>query len=133
MTMIGHMGHRVIVVEDEAMVLLLLQDMLTELGCELVGTAARLEPALRLAAGTDFGVAILDVNLCGKRIDPVADVIAKRGLPIVFVTGYGVAFPADQWSGQVLSKPYEIDGLPRALEAAASVTARRPNEPLARQ
>ena len=86
MTLPGHRKCRVIAVEDEALVLLLLQDMLTELGCEIAGSATRLDSALRLAIDGEFDLAILDVNLHGKRIDPIADAIAGRGLPIIFVT-----------------------------------------------
>lgn len=119
----GKEGLKVIAVEDEAMVLLLLQEMLAEMGHDVVGSASRLEAALRLATEGTFDLAILDVNLCGKRIDPVADVVAGRGLPIVFATGYGSAFPADRWSGQVLSKPYQPEGLQRALDAARASNA----------
>lgn len=111
-------GRRVIVVDDEALLLMTLTDMLVDLEYEVVGSATRVEPALRLATDVDFDIAVLDVNLAGKRIDPVADVVARRGLPIVFVTGYGAEFPAGDWSGQVLPKPYDANRLRRVLEAA---------------
>lgn len=132
MTLPGHRKCRVIAVEDEALVLLLLQDMLTELGCEIAGSATRLDSALQLAIDGEFDLAILDVNLHGKRIDPIADAIAGRGLPIIFATGYGAAFPAERWAGQVLSKPYEMGSLRRALEASGACTTGRPDEPLPR-
>src|SRR5260370_14008122 len=82
-------GARVLVVEDEAMLSLNLEAMLLDLGCVVAGTADKLDDALQMARTSDFDVALLDINLGGKRADPVADAIRARGTPIVFVTGYG--------------------------------------------
>lgn len=111
-------GLRVFMVEDEAMLSLAMQDMLAELGCEVVGTAARLEAALELAQSVVFDIAVLDVNLGGERVDPVADIIAARGLPIVFVTGYGKQGAPRHLAGPVVEKPYELVNLKKALSAA---------------
>ena len=83
-------GRRVLVIEDEMMVAMLLQDMLADLGCAVVGPAARVEQALAIiqAAGA-LDAAVLDVNLNGQRSYPVADVLAARSVPFVFATGYG--------------------------------------------
>src|SRR6188768_1946071 len=81
-------GLRAFVVEDEALVLLTLEDMLSDLGCEVVVSAQHVDEALRLAPDAAVDVALLDVNVGGTRIDPVAQVLAARGIPIVFVTGY---------------------------------------------
>lgn len=81
-------GCRVLLVEDEAMVFMILESMLIDLGCEIVGTAARLDQALLLAENGDFDAAVLDVNLDGEKTYPVADVLLKRGTPFVFSTGY---------------------------------------------
>lgn len=107
-------GARVLVVEDEAMLSLNLEAMLRDLGCVVAGTADKLDDALRVARTSDFDVALLDLNLGGKRVDPVADVIRARGIPIVFVTGYGKTAA----SGLVLEKPYDAAALERMLNEA---------------
>jgi CheY-like chemotaxis protein len=83
-------GRRVLVIEDEMLVAMLLEDMLADLGCTVVGSAARVEQALAMieAAGS-LDAAVLDVNLNGQRSYPVADVLAARSVPFVFATGYG--------------------------------------------
>src|SRR5262245_29681351 len=80
---------RVLLVEDESMVALLLENMLAELGHEVVGPVARLDEAVEMAHGQALGVALLDVNLNGKEIYPVAEALAAREIPFVFITGYG--------------------------------------------
>lgn len=82
---------RVFVVEDEALVLLTVEDMLTDLGCEVVVAVQHVEEAMRLALDAEVDVALLDVNVGGTRIDPVAHIFATRGIPVVFVTGYEAA------------------------------------------
>jgi CheY-like chemotaxis protein len=111
-------GARVFVVEDEAMLLLNLETMLVDLGCVVAGTADKLDDALQIARTSDFDVALLDVNLGGKRVDPVADAIRARGTPIVFVTGYGKMAA----SGLVLEKPYDAAALERILHEALGTT-----------
>ena len=74
-------GLRVFVVEDEALVLLTLEDMLADLGCEVVVAVQQIEEALRLAFDVAVDVALLDVNVGGTRIDPVAHIFATRGIP----------------------------------------------------
>jgi CheY-like chemotaxis protein len=107
-------GARVLVVEDEAMLSLILQDMLVDLGCVVAGTAAKLDGALEMAQTSEYDVALLDVNLGGKRVDPVAEAVRARGAPIIFVTGYGKAGA----SGLVLEKPYDAADLERTLNQA---------------
>jgi CheY-like chemotaxis protein len=108
-------GTRVLVVEDEPLLSMTLQDMLDELECEVVGTAARLEPALSLASELAFDIAVLDINLGGRRIDPVAEAIAARALPFIFVTGYGQEGVPRHLAVPVVEKPYETGDLQRAL------------------
>ncbi|MGF1626956.1 MAG: response regulator [Alphaproteobacteria bacterium] len=115
-------GVRALVVEDEPLLSLAMLDMLTDLGCEIAGSAARLDRALALARDLEFDIALLDVNLGGSRIDPVAELIAARGLPIVFVTGYGVSGAPRHMTGSVLEKPYEPETLERALLLALGAT-----------
>src|SRR4026209_1455491 len=80
---------RLLVVEDEYLIRMLLEDMLDDLGYGVAAAVGTLSEARQIAADGDFSAAILDVNLDGQEIYPVADILAKRGLPFVFVTGYG--------------------------------------------
>ena len=85
-------GRRVLVVEDEVIVGMLLEDMLGELGCEVVAISTHLEEALGLARSLDIDFALLDINLDGHHSFPVADVLRERGGPPVTVpgrTGFG--------------------------------------------
>jgi CheY-like chemotaxis protein len=100
-------GLRVFVVEDEALVLLTLEDMLADLGCQVVVSVQQVEEALRLALDVVVDVALLDVNVGGTRIDPVAHIFATRGIPIVFVTGY-----------EATSLPTSAPGAPDAVRVA---------------
>lgn len=111
-------GTRLLIVEDEPMLLLDLQDITSEFGCEIVGTAAHLSRALDLARSADFDVAILDVNLNGDRIRPVADAIADRCRPIVFLTGYAGDFEGRPNHGIIIEKPCDPDDIARALQHA---------------
>ena len=84
-------GLRVLVAEDEALVSMLIEDMLTEMGAAVVGPAATLDEAMTLAKGDGFDIALLDVNLAGKPIFPIADVLREKGVPFIFASGYGEA------------------------------------------
>ena len=81
-------GRRVLVVEDEVMVSWVLEDMLAELGCEVVGPAARVSQALAIVEAETFDLAVLDVNLNGQKSFPIADALVARSVPFVFSTGY---------------------------------------------
>lgn len=111
-------GTRVLVVEDEALVLMVLESWLDDLGCEIVATAQRLDDALAKAGELAFDVAILDANLNGDSVAPVADLLAGRGIPFLFASGYGSAsLPAAHRQRPTLSKPYVSTDLRRALLA----------------
>lgn len=112
---------RVLLVEDEAMVAMAIEDMLTELGFEVLGPAARVAVALELLAANPVDLAVLDVNLGGEAVFPVADRLAERAVPFVFSTGYGASGVDPRHLGRpILQKPYTEDDLRRALEAAAA-------------
>lgn len=101
------MALRVFVVEDEALIALVLQDMLEELGHSTVGPAARLEDACRTARDGAFDLAILDVRLADRDVYPVAEILEARGIPFAFATGYGPDSLAPAFrSHPVLAKPY---------------------------
>jgi len=115
---------KVLVVEDEALVSMLVEDMLTDLGCTIVGPAAEIEEALRLAGSADIDAALLDVNLGGRPIFPVADALKARGVPFAFASGYGEAGLTDDHRGAtVLQKPFREADLRRVLEALVAMTA----------
>jgi CheY-like chemotaxis protein len=123
------LGLRVFLVEDESGVAMLIEDMLEELGCELVASVAHLAQAFDVTESTVFDVAILDVNVSGEQVFPLASALAVRGIPIVFSTGYGMAgIPEDMRVYPVLAKPFSFDDLKRILVSALreAPDARRP-------
>jgi len=112
----GLNGIRVFVVEDEFAILLLIEDMLKELGCELVGTASRVAKALDLVRDRLPDVAVLDVNVAGEPVYPIAEFLAGHDVPIVFSTGYGQETLDNPWRDRpVLQKPYTLEQLAAAL------------------
>ncbi|HTI66616.1 MAG TPA: response regulator [Caulobacteraceae bacterium] len=116
-------GLRVLVVEDEALVSMLLEDMLSDHGCEIVATASRIGQALELIADDALvlDAAILDVNLGGEPIFPVAEALTARGCPFVFATGYGAGGLPEAWrSRPTLQKPFSHDDVGRALAVAVN-------------
>ena len=109
-------GLKVLVVEDEMMVSMLIEDMLSDLGCEVVGPASRLDEAMGLAESAAIDCAVLDVNLGGQPIFPVADLLRAKGAPFAFATGYGDAGLRDVDRGTpVLQKPFREGDLARVL------------------
>ena len=109
-------GRRILVVEDEFLIRMLLEDMLVDLGYEMAGVAGRVDEAIELAKTRDFDLAILDVNLDGHDVYPVADLISSRGLPFMFVTGYGGRGLPDAYRERpTLQKPFQLDELKRML------------------
>ena len=110
---------RILVVEDELMIRMLLEDMLGELGYTVTAEAARIDEALEAAKTADFDLAILDVNLDGQPVLPVADALVARGMPFVFATGYGErGLPESYRDRPMLKKPFQMDGLKRMLQNA---------------
>jgi CheY-like chemotaxis protein len=109
-------GLRVLVVEDEAAISLLLEDMLLDFGCEVVGPAARLATALDTVQREQLDLAILDVNVAGEPIYPVAEALLARSVPFVFSTGYGSAGIKDAFRDRpVLQKPFAQHDLKQKL------------------
>jgi CheY-like chemotaxis protein len=109
-------GLHVLVVEDEAAISLLLEDMLLDFGCEVVGPAARLSAALDAVTKEHIDIAILDVNLAGEPIYPVAEALEARSIPFVFSTGYGSQGIKDAYRDRpVLQKPFAQHDLKQKL------------------
>jgi CheY-like chemotaxis protein len=108
---------RILVVEDELMIRMLLENMLEELGYTVAAETARIEEALEATKNADFDLAILDANLNGQPVSTVADALVARGTPFVFATGYGeLPEPYRDWP--TLKKPFQMDGLKQMLQSA---------------
>ena len=102
------------------MICLLVEDMLLELGCQVVGTAADVKRAIDLVQREQsIDVAILDVNLGGRQVFPVAEILAGRGVPFLFASGMGADGLPTEWLGHCsVQKPMTIEGLGTALRRA---------------
>ena len=123
-------GLQVLVVEDEALVALQLEDMLTESGCGVVGPASRVHQAIELLEGQQVDAAVLDLNIAGELVYPVADALAKRGLPYIFATAYGASsLEAPYQSRLVLQKPFSRRQLLEAMQEAFQGAGTHPDSP----
>jgi CheY-like chemotaxis protein len=97
---------RILLVEDEAIIAIMVEDLLTDLGYEVVGPASNVAEALRLAQSEELAGAVLDVNVGGTTVYPVADALAARQIPFMFVSGYGPAGIEPRYvDTPVLTKP----------------------------
>jgi PAS domain S-box-containing protein len=111
-------GRRIIIVEDSVLLALELEAGLTEAGAKVVGVAADVEEALKLA-DTPFDVAVLDANLNGTPVTPVAELLRQRGKPFIFATGYGDAAQAPEgFDAPVVRKPYNVAQIATAVAEA---------------
>ena len=110
---------QVIIVEDELMLALALEEFLTQQCYSVCGIAYRRDEAMKLAVESKCDLAILDCNLRGESVEPVAGLLMERGIPIVFVTGYGTGAVPEQFKGYpVVAKPYADAVLLQAIELA---------------
>jgi len=114
-------GRRVLVVEDEALVGMMFEDVLRDAGAEVIGPATSVEEALLLietaAAAGGVNVATLDINLQGAMVSPVADHLAALGVPFVFTTGYGEGCDrGPHAAAPILAKPFGPDTLVSAVK-----------------
>ena len=108
---------RVLLVEDEALIAMLMEDMLGEFDCEVVATVGELGPAIEAASTQPIDLAFLDVNLHGVPVYPVAEVLRTRGIPYAFVTGYGSAgTQGEHGDVPVLQKPFQTQELAAIVE-----------------
>jgi two-component SAPR family response regulator len=116
-------GWRVLVIEDEMMVTLLFQDLLADIGCEIIGVASHFNDAIEKAKSLSFDVAILDVNLNGQKAFSIAESLAERGVAFVFATGYdATSLPESFHNVPLLQKPFEKRDLERALRAVFTLS-----------
>jgi CheY-like chemotaxis protein len=112
-------GGSVFLVEDEVMIRMMVADMLEELGYSVAAEAGEIGEAMKLAQSAEFDLAILDVNVNGKMISPVADLIKARQRPFIFATGYGSSgLPEEYRDRPSLQKPFQIETLAKAIASA---------------
>jgi DNA-binding response OmpR family regulator len=110
---------KVLIVEDETLIGMMLEEMLLDAGCEIAGNAQTLKGALSLAETAVFDLAILDLGLGSESSLPVADVLMRRNRPFMFASGYGSAtLPAEYRDRVVLNKPFHFAALVEKLELA---------------
>lgn len=116
-------GRRVMVVEDESLVAMLLETILHDLGCDVVGPVSNIGDGLRAVAGeTTLDAAVLDVNVAGQEVFPIAEALKARGIPFVFSTGYGESGLPDHWRGHpTVQKPFTDAAIRDALMEAMEV------------
>lgn len=108
-------GKRILIVEDEVLVAMLLEDMVVQLGAELAGTASNLEEGLALVTQQDFDAAILDMNLGEHDSRPIADKLKSRSIPFILATGYGGS-ASNPHGIMILEKPYVVEEIEYALK-----------------
>ena len=119
-------SRRILIVEDEILILMMIEDMLTDLGCESIAVASKADQAITLVEGQVFDAAMLDINLNGIASYPIADALTARRVPYFFSTGNGVKDMKEGYRDQdVLKKPFTFDQLSnmfsRSLLRASSV------------
>ena len=121
----GLQGRRVLVVEDEALVAMLLDTILEDMGCTPVGPASNIDEGEALARDeAAFDAALLDVNVAGRQVFPVAAALKARGVPFVFSTGYGEGGLPDEWRGNpTIQKPFTEAAIRDALMKAMNIVA----------
>jgi CheY-like chemotaxis protein len=112
-------GKRVLVVEDEALVAMLIESLLEEYGCGIVGPCNTVAKAMEAALTETFDLAVLDVNLRGEKVYPVAEILTERHIPFLFLSGYGEeAIPPGRTTWKVCTKPFKGNDLVRMLSVA---------------
>ncbi|OPH81482.1 response regulator [Nitrobacter vulgaris] len=118
-------GCRVLVVEDETLIAILVEEILAEMGCQIVGPIAKLETALQTARDGGFDIAILDVTIRGGKVYPVAEELIARGVPFILASGYGDwALPPALREKRRLTKPFTPTELEEQVRLLVSEVGR---------
>ena len=118
-------GLRVMVVEDEMLIAMLIEDTLLDQGCVVLGPFTTLPDAMAAVQDASIDLALLDVNLRGEKVYPVAETLSARGVPFLLLSGYGTdAVPPGRPEWQVVSKPFVVADLVDKLAALIA-----PNNP----
>ena len=111
-------GRRILVVEDSPVVAPFTADVLTDLGCEVIGPAPNMAAARDLAESGEFDAAIMDIHIRGERVFPLCELLSAKGIPFVLTSGYADWQMAEPWQhAPRLQKPYTIDQVQEALSA----------------
>ena len=123
-------GLKALIVEDEAAVALMIEDMILELGCEIAASVANLDSARRIVNVVQCDFAVLDVNVGGQLVFPVAQILQERQIPFLFSTGYGASgLPGEFKDRAVLSKPFSIEELQQKILIALRSNEARDGNP----
>ena len=119
-------GSRILVAEDEMLIAMVVETVLGDADCQVVGPFGRLAQALKSAEQDAIDAALLDINLHGEQVFPVADVLTVRNIPFVFVTGYGAGgLPLRFRDSPTVTKPYRAAAVLNALTCVLSSIVRR--------
>lgn len=113
-------GRRVLLVEDDVILMMALQDMMTGFGCVVAGTAMTVGQGLALARDLALDLAVLDINLRGELVTPVAEALVERGVPFIFASGYDAALVATLADRPRVAKPYRKQQIFDALCGVAA-------------
>jgi CheY-like chemotaxis protein len=123
-------GKRVLIVEDEAMIAFLIEEYLTDFGCIPVGPCSSVVKALEAVQETAFDVALLDISLRGEEVYPVADALAERDIPFLFMSGYGKgANPPQHSDRKICPKPFSTEEFAASLATTLAEAAGRIQSP----
>lgn len=115
-------GLRVLLVEDESLVAMMIEDMLLDLGCEVVQTAGTIPDAMRAIEQQRIELALLDINVAGKQVFPVAEALSEKALPFIFSSGYGQGGVPERFGrAPVVAKPFQINELDAAIRSAVGI------------
>jgi CheY-like chemotaxis protein len=113
------MGRSVFLVEDEALIRMMIVEMLEDLGHRVVAEAGSIKTAEPLARTSEFDLAVFDINIAGFNISPIAEIVAARSLPFVFVSGYGPAGRPVLFADRpILRKPFLIEHFADMIDSA---------------
>lgn len=116
------MNLRVLVVEDEFLISMMIEDVLGDMGCEMVGPESDLAEAMARARDEPLDAAILDVTISDGKVFPVAEILLKRGVPFILASGYGDWSLPDAMQGQIrLTKPFMAADVERAVRSVCPV------------
>lgn len=109
---------RILVVEDEMLVAFLIEDCLSKLGHKTVGPTPRVDEALKLLESENPDIALLDINLGGEWVYPVAELLVEKDIPFIFLSGYGErGLPAEWKESRVIEKPFSLENLRSGIES----------------
>lgn len=117
-------GRKILIVEDESLVAMLLETILEDMGCEPVGPESNVDDGLKSATETPaLDAALLDVNVAGREVFPVAAALKARGVPFVFSTGYGEGGLPEEWRGNTtIQKPFTEAAVRDALMRVMNIS-----------